>query len=120
VEGIERTEAEQTRMVALRAGVPDTMAIAIKRGTSTYEECGVILSDALRAGHDTVMILSSRFHMRRIAYVFRQRFQEKGITVVLHGAPNSDYDEDRWWESEEGLLMVNNEYVKLVYYRLKY
>lgn len=120
VEGIERSEAEQTRLVAVRAGVPDSMAIAIKRGTSTYEEAGIILADAMQAGHDTVMIVSSRFHLRRIAYVFRDRFQENGIAVVLHGAPNSDYDEDRWWESEEGLLMVNNEYVKLVYYRLKY
>lgn len=120
VEGIERTEAEQTRLVALRAGVPDSLAVALNKGTSTYEEAGFILSDALAAGHDTVMIVSSRFHLRRIAFVFRERFREQGITVVLHGAPNGDYDEDRWWDVEEGLLMVNNEYVKLVYYRLKY
>jgi len=120
VEDIEHTEAEQTRLVAVRAGVPDSLALAINKGTSTYEEAGFILADALAAGHDTVMVLSSRFHLRRIAFVFRERFREHGITVVLHGAPNGDYDEDRWWDVEEGLMMVNNEYVKLVYYRLKY
>jgi hypothetical protein len=31
-----------------------------------------------------------------------------------------DYDPERWWDTEEGLLMVNNEYVKLLYYALKY
>jgi hypothetical protein len=25
-----------------------------------------------------------------------------------------------WWRHEEGLLMLNNEYVKLVYYHWKY
>jgi hypothetical protein len=30
------------------------------------------------------------------------------------------YDSDSWWTSEEGLLMVNNEYVKLLYYLVKY
>ena len=42
VEGIERTEAEQTRLVALRNGVPDSLAVALNMGTSTYEEAGFI------------------------------------------------------------------------------
>ena len=120
VEGIQHTEAEQTRLVAVRNGVPDSLAVALKVGTSTYEEAGFILSDALASGCDTVMIVSSKFHLRRIAFVFRKRFREKGITVVLHGARNGNFEDTTWWRSEEGLLMVNNEYVKLVYYWLKY
>ena len=120
VEGIERTEAEQTRLVAVRNGVPDSLTVALNVGTSTYEEAGFILSDALASGCDTVMIVSSGFHLRRIAFVFRKRFREKGITVVLHGARNGDFEDATWWRSEEGLLMVNNEYVKLMYYWLKY
>lgn len=120
VEGIERTEAEQTRLVAVRKGVPDSLTVALNVGTSTYEEAGFILSDALASGCDTVMIVSSGFHLRRIAFVFRKRFREKGITVVLHGARNGDFEDATWWRSEEGLLMVNNEYVKLMYYAWKY
>ncbi len=120
VEGLDRTEAQQTRLVAVRNGVPDSLALALNVGTSTYEEAGFILKDALASGCDTVMIVSSRFHLRRIAFVFRKRFREKGITVVLHGARNGDFEDATWWRSEEGLLMVNNEYVKLIYYWLKY
>lgn len=120
VEGILRTEAQQTRAVAVRNGVPDSLALAVDKGTSTWEESVFILEDARANGYDTVMIVSSRFHLRRIDHVFRSRFREHGITVVLRGAPNGEFNEERWWHSEEGLLFVNNEYVKLVYYLLKY
>lgn len=120
VEGIHHTEAFQTRNVAVRSGLPDSLAVAMDVGTSTWEESVHILADAKAQGFDTIMVVSSRFHLRRIGLVFRERFREQGITVVLHGARNGTYDEARWWDDEEGLLMVNNEYVKLVYYLLKY
>jgi hypothetical protein len=40
--------------------------------------------------------------------------------VLLHGAPASSFQESSWWTSEEGLIMLNNEYVKLAYYHIKY
>jgi hypothetical protein len=52
--------------------------------------------------------------------VFRSLLEDAGIQVLIRGAPSSLYDESLWWESETGLIMVNNEYVKLGYYFLKY
>lgn len=120
VEGIHHTEAWQTRAVAVQHGVPDSLALALNVGTSTWEEAGAILADTRLSGFDTVMIVSSRFHLRRIRHVFKERFRKQGVIVVLHGAQSGAYDEARWWENEDGLLMVNNEYVKLVYYLLRY
>ena len=120
VEGIERTEAQQTRDVAVRHGLPDSLARAVNVGTSTWEESNFILAEARANGYDTIMIISSSFHLRRIRYVFRERAREEGITVVLHGARNGEFDDAAWWRSEDGLMMVNNEYVKLAYYLLKY
>ncbi len=120
VEGIDRTEAEQTRNVAVKHGLPDSLARAVNVGTSTWEESVFILADAKARGSDTIMIVSSRFHTRRIRFVFAERAREQGLTVVLHGARNGPFPDDRWWTDEEGLMMVNNEYVKLLYYHLKY
>lgn len=118
--GIDSTEAECTRHAAVLAGLPPELTTVMNVGTSTYEEFQTLLAYAKAEGLDSVMVISSCFHLRRIGRVFRKPFRQAGITVVLHGAPSSVYDESRWWASEEGLIMVNNEYVKLGYYLLKY
>lgn len=118
--GLTATEGECTRQVAISHGLPEVMAMALKRGTSTKEEADALLDQALRDGADTVMVVSNEFHLRRIGFVFKQRFAERGITVLLHGAPNPLFSAKDWWTCEEGLMMLNNEYVKLAYYHWKY
>lgn len=118
--GIDSTEAECTRIVAVEAGIPIALTTVLNKGTSTFEEAEALLAQAVADGSDTVMIISSRFHLRRVGFVFKDRFRKQGITVLLHGAPCSTFQEETWWESEEGLIMLNNEYVKLAFYLLKY
>lgn len=118
--GIDSTEAECTRHEAVRQGLPLGSTVVLNKGTSTFEEAEALLQQAVADGADTVMVISSRFHLRRVGFVFRKRFTGTGITVLLHGAPSQQFHEQQWWSSEEGLIMVNNEYVKLLYYWLKY
>lgn len=118
--GLRVTEAEVGRDIALSLGMPPDRAGVINIGTSTMEEAVATLERARLEGVDTVIVLSHRMHLRRVGRVFRDRFRKEGITVLLHGAPDHRFDERSWWSREEGLLMVNNEYVKLVYYALKY
>lgn len=118
--GIDSTEAACTRNQAVRYGLPLANTVVLNKGTSTFEEAEALLAQAIADGADTVMIISSRFHLRRVGRVFRKRFAGSGITILLHGAPSQTFDERTWWTSEEGLIMLNNEYVKLGYYWLKY
>ena len=67
-----------------------------------------------------IIVVSDKFHTNRINYAFRSIFEEGGIEIVLRGAPNRAYEEQNWWANESGLLMVNNEYVKLFYYYIHY
>ncbi|HEX2617190.1 MAG TPA: YdcF family protein [Flavobacteriales bacterium] len=117
---IAMTESDCTRRVAIENGVPEAAAIAFRVGTSTKEEADALLQRAIADHADTVMVISTSFHLRRIGFVFREPFREKGITVLLHGAPSERYSIDRWWDAEDGLIMVSNEYIKLVYYHIKY
>lgn len=119
-DGIDRSEADVTRDVAIRNGVPPEHCTALERGTSTQEEAQAILAATKAAGEDTVMIVSSLFHLRRIGFVFRDRFADEGITVLLRGAPSHSFKEEEWWRYEDGLIMCQNEYVKLFYYWWKY
>jgi len=38
----------------------------------------------------------------------------------IFGARPIDYNKLNWWNNEEGLIMTNNELVKIIYYSLKY
>ncbi|MFM7234971.1 MAG: hypothetical protein ACKOZM_10295, partial [Flavobacteriales bacterium] len=63
---------------------------------------------------------SSAFHLRRVRMVFEDKFFDAGITVHFLGAAPIEYNELNWWNNEEGLIMTNNELVKLLYYMVKY
>ena len=118
---LKHTEAEVARINLVKNNeVPRRAIVALSEATSTKEESEVILRYCREEGFEKVMILSSKFHTRRVNNVFRPLLEEAGIKVLVRGAPSSLYDESLWWESESGLIMVNNEYVKLGYYFIKY
>lgn len=118
--GIARTEAALGRDVAHREGFPPEQLELLERGTSTFEEALAVLGHAHGRGYDTVMVVTTDFHTRRVGQVFRKRLGPAGITVVVRAARSARYDADRWWTSEDGLIMVNNEIMKLGWYALRH
>jgi uncharacterized SAM-binding protein YcdF (DUF218 family) len=103
----------------LEKGVPTEVVRPIVEGTSTKEECEAILNYCMLRHYEKIIVVSDLFHTRRIHNVFVAYFAEEGIEVIVRGASHSEYDESSWWNYEGGLIMVNNEYVKLLYYMLK-
>jgi len=107
--------------IALKKEKVDSNNIKILHiGTSTREESHAILSYCKQNGIRKIIVVSDKFHTNRINYAFRSIFEKGGIEIILRGAPSSVYKEDKWWAEEAGLLMVNNEYVKLFYYYIHY
>lgn len=101
-------------------GVADSLLTYIPLGTSTIEESEAIMDYCKQKRWKKITILSSRFHTRRIHFVFNQKFSDNGIEICICGAPSSSYNENNWWTNEDGLIAVNNEYIKLLYYMIKY
>ncbi|MEL6673954.1 MAG: YdcF family protein [Bacteroidota bacterium] len=118
--GINLTDAEVGRKVLWDLGVDSAAVKVIQRGTSTYEESEEILGFASAEGLKRIMIISSKFHTRRVSSVFRRKFRSLGIEVIVRGAPPATYDTQQWWQHEESLIFVFNEYAKLLYYAWKY
>ena len=116
--GMERSEAAIGADVARRDSFPNERIELLEIGTSTFEEAQAVRAHAQSRGYDTVMVVTTEFHTRRTGQVFRKALRGAGVTVIVRAASSSHYDADRWWDSEQGLLMVNNEYVKLLYYAL--
>lgn len=110
------TEAEITQSFLVKNGVPNANAVAINDCFSTRDEADLIYDHAGKKKYKKIIILSNKFHLRRVKNVFEEKFEGGEISTLYIGAPSSDYEESEWWKYEKGLIMVNNEYLKLVYY----
>jgi uncharacterized SAM-binding protein YcdF (DUF218 family) len=113
-------ECELTRHFMISKGVPAHQIDTLGSAHSTMEESNEILQWCNKNGLKKITVISSAFHMRRVRMVFEDKFEEAGIEINFHGAAPLDYSTFNWWENEEGLIMTNNELVKIFYYALKY
>lgn len=118
--GIHDLSSTQTANVLAEAGVPRTAIELLPEGTSTYEEFQAIARHCQLFHYQKVMVVSSLFHTRRIDTYFRERLYFSGVEMVLRGVQDGGFTRDAWWKSEPGLIFVNNEYIKMMYYWLKY
>lgn len=117
--GINYSESEVTKINIQRL-IPENKIEVLKTGTSTIEEARAIVKYCITHDIGKAIVVSSRFHTRRVRKVFEPLSKPHNVELLIAGAPSSTYLEREWWKSEEGLIMVNNEYVKLMYYAIKY
>lgn len=118
--GITRTEAALSRDAARLDSALLRRTYLLEEGTSTLEEAEAVRDLAVKNGFERVIVVTTEFHTRRAGQVFRKALGPAGITVIMRAAPGTDYVAERWWATEAGLIMVNNEWMKTLYYALKH
>ena len=120
---IQGNHAKRGQERAVAQGIqPQAIAIDGSEVTSTYAE-----AERLKAfiGEspvpiESVIVVSDPFHMRRAQWTYRQVL---GDGVKLQMAPvrfGVSRNVRRWWTDSGSRQMVKDEYVKLVYYSLRY
>lgn len=118
--GVDTLECYGSSANLLRLGVPDSCIRVIAAGTSTFEEADTLRHYLEANKYRTVILVTSKLHTGRVKRVFTHKFQGAAITFFVHGAASSRYDELNWWKNEDGLIALNNEWLKTIYYFLKY
>ncbi|MDZ4822134.1 MAG: YdcF family protein [Flavobacteriales bacterium] len=113
-------EAQLTRMLLHKHHVPATSVVALTTAHSTRDEAFELLDYCRNEKINSLTIITSNFHLRRTRNTFEGIFKDAGIELRFHGAPAAAFKPDTWWQDEEGLITVNNEFVKLIYYWWKY
>jgi len=106
-----------------RAGVPlDKIEILPQIVSSTQEEARLITEYAGSHGLHSLIIVTSAYHSRRAMWTMRRSFDGSGVTLGGEPAPAGQQTPSPffWWLRPRGWRMVAGEYIKLVYYRLKY
>lgn len=118
--GIDTLESDMARANLLQWGVPDSVIVMLRNGTSTKEEAQIIFNYCRLHRFKRIIIVSSKLHTYRVNDVFRQKLTEQGVGLVIRGAESWRYNKNDWWTKEEGLIAVNNEWIKTFYYWWKY
>lgn len=107
--------------VLQRRGVPSKDILPLGGATASTWDDLAILSQFLKQNPGaTVLVITSSFHTRRCRWVLRQQLGAEASRVHLVAAPLEWYDGVSWWHDRVVATAVAMEYLKLVYYWLRY
>ena len=103
-------------------GIDRKVAIINRDVSSTMHDAAATLQTAGQYGLDSLIIVSSPFHMRRVKFSFQRVFAGSGIYLTYCCVPleAEKIELERWWTREREFVKVVNEYLKLLYYWFKY
>jgi len=116
--GLACSSARLSLEAAQELGLPDSSAIIASGAQSTYDEAVNLRLLAQQHQWHAIIIVTDLFHTRRAARTFRTLLPD--TTIYVSAAPDPNVDASRWWQTEEGLVAVFNEVIKLVFYWARY
>jgi uncharacterized SAM-binding protein YcdF (DUF218 family) len=104
------------------AGVPSDKIVVIREPvSSTYEEATMLQRHAVSNSLRSLVVVTSAYHSRRALWSMRRAFEGSGIEIGIDPvAPDQTSKPANWWLRKRGWREVPSEYVKLVYYWVKY
>jgi uncharacterized SAM-binding protein YcdF (DUF218 family) len=103
---------------ARELGLPGDAVLIAAEAQTTYDEAVNLRCLAQERGWRSLIVVTSPLHTRRAARTFRTLLP--GVAVYVSAAPDPRYDPARWWETEDGLVAVFNETIKLAFYWARY
>lgn len=113
------TEGELAQRFAIEQGVPFG-SIRLLATTSTWKDGQEIAAALQRMGARQVLVVTSWYHSRRAVCVLKRHLAGTQIVVFYHAPPIHTAGPEYWWQQEEGLVNVINEWFKFGLYWAKY
>jgi uncharacterized SAM-binding protein YcdF (DUF218 family) len=121
--GLTPNETDVSVGVMEKLGVPREKIIVLPfpgGTTSTYDEAAVIKQYIRATRIQKIILVTSAFHTRRARWIFEKVFAGLPVSLEMAATPEIGFDQTNWWQNEGGLITVNNETIKLIYYFFKY
>jgi uncharacterized SAM-binding protein YcdF (DUF218 family) len=107
----------------VKQGVPPAQITVVPGlAEGTHEEALLVRDYVVAHGLRSILIVTSAYHSRRALRSLRQALGGAGTTLGIAPAPTGWQTPAPafWWLHYEGWRSVAGEYVKLIYYWLKY
>ena len=113
------TTLDLTRDILLQLDIPEEALITPERiHDNTGEEAQTLRALALQHGWRRVIVVSSTYHLRRVALACRRALRGTGVEIVLRGSRYDPSQPDRWWSRRSDIRWVASEVPKVVAYAL--
>ncbi len=105
------------------AGVPaEAVEVVPQTVTSTFDEAARLRAHAEGRGYRSLVVVTSAYQSRRARWTLRRVFEGSAVRVGVEPVETGRQTPRpfAWWLYPLGWQLVPGEYVKLVYYRLRY
>jgi uncharacterized SAM-binding protein YcdF (DUF218 family) len=113
------TQYDLTRDVLLQLGVPAAALVTPSFvHDNTGEEARTLRELALEHRWRRVILVSSKYHLRRITVAAGRTLRGTGVEIVVRGSRYDASLPDRWWTRRRDIRWVASEVPKLVAYAL--
>ena len=115
---VERATAELVRL-----GVPrEKIEVVPGQVSTTYDEAVRVHDYARERRLQSILIVTSAYQSRRALWTFRRVFKGSNIAVGLDPVAPGEQSPSAstWWRYRLGWKLVPGEYVKMIYYRIRY
>jgi len=100
-------------------GIPFDV-VALANGTQNTYQDALATRHLMEVNHwQSALLVTDPYHMRRSIWTFRTAFAETSIVIQPAPVVDSWFQAKRWWTTEEGFAVVNEEYLKIGYYVLR-
>jgi uncharacterized SAM-binding protein YcdF (DUF218 family) len=115
------SDTELNREILLKSGVPPRAIETSGTANRNTREEAVALSEwAERNAASAFIIPTEIFPARRVRWIFRREFSDTAVIIEVPSFEPPDYTRRDWWKTEKGRDAFQTEFLKYIYYRLKY
>jgi uncharacterized SAM-binding protein YcdF (DUF218 family) len=112
-------DAAKARHLSSHFNIPDSVIVIVK-GPALNTQAEAEIMAIYLADHpetDTIILVSSSYHMRRALIIFRNEFASKGLEITIISIPSryTAFDPEKWWQTTGDRRTVFYEYLKIAY-----
>ncbi len=105
------------REVLDKLGIPDAAVVVPDRvHDNTAQEADTLRDLALSRGWRRVILVSSKYHLRRVRMASRRALRGTNVEVVLHASRYDPATPSRWWRHRSDLRQLLWEVPKVIGY----
>jgi uncharacterized SAM-binding protein YcdF (DUF218 family) len=112
-------EVDWQKSVLVQLGVPAAAVVIPQRiHDNTAQEAQTLRDLASKERWQRVIVITSKYHLRRAGLALRRELRGTSISVVMRGTRYDRAQPERWWSHRADIRWLLSEVPKLIAYRL--